>query len=166
MFIKKMLTVVGLFLCCGISKGEAALINGGTYSAGGGSLMMPFENKATGVVKLSNTTALSLINYGDAQFTGCLFIKTVSNQGILVAENTKFQDVFSISGGKTILNSCELSHIQINDQDATPFIQLNGDTHVLGSIVFQTGRGKLIIGPAVRIDGDVVGGEFVIKESE
>lgn len=166
MVMKNIFIIVGLFCCVGISKGEAAWTNSGIYSSKGGALMVPFENKSAGQMILSNTKVLSLVNSGKVSCENCLFLKEVLNEGVLLAEKTKFQDTLSISGGQTVLTSCELTDIKINDQDAIPLIELSGNTHVLGSIVFEAGRGKLFISSSTIIEGSIIGGEFVIKESE
>jgi hypothetical protein len=159
--MKKILAAILLLCSFEMSKSEAAWTNSGTYSSNGGALMIPFENKVTGIMNISNTKVLSLINAGTVSCKNCIFTKEVLNRGVLSAEKTQFQGVLSVAGGQTQLTSCELTDLKILDLDSTPVVQIDGDTHIHGSVVFETGKGQVMIGPFVTIEGAIIGGTVV-----
>jgi hypothetical protein len=96
--------------------------------------------------------------------------KNVTSYGVLVANATDFFKDLTVCSGKTTITSCTLSNLYILDHDeensANPIdVTLTGATTISGSIIFETGQGKVYKGPKVEILGEVIGGKLIkIKE--
>lgn len=165
--MKKVLISLSLFCCLNLYADGFSFKNSGKFTSSSGTLRSPIENTETGTMTISNTTFSNLVlNKGTIDCKNSQFFRRILNEGTLLAKDTTFHDLLIISKGTTTLASCKLADIEIFAEDTAPVIHLNEDTVVSGSIVFIRGLGKVFASPSVTIQGEVRGGELIVKEPD
>lgn len=83
--------------------------------------------------------------------------------GTLQPSFSNFQDEITISSEKVIFNSCVLKSLRIlkdKDDHLVQVVELKGKTTVDGSIIFESGKGEVIISSDSIITGAIVGGKI------
>lgn len=100
---------------------------------------------------------------GIAILDRCIMKKKVISYGTLKANATDFLRDLIIRSGAATLNSCGLTDLYIQDHDPQSPIEviLDGYTVVHGSIIFESGKGKVYKSSNTCILGEVVGGELI-----
>lgn len=142
----------------------AQMTNGGTFEFTSSSTFMPLLNKKTGVIKGVRSQFLhTLVNEGTTYLDRCSMNKEVTNFGVLAAQATRFYDNLIVYSGDVTLSSCTLENLYIMDANVTETengltVILQGATTINGSIIFETGLGKVSKSADVIIKGEISGG--------
>lgn len=142
----------------------AQMTNSGTTNLTDSDIFMDMLNTKTGVIKGTRSQfGHKLTNKGTVDLNSCVMKKEVTSFGTLVANKTKFQESLFISSGKTNLTACHIENLYILDasKEATTnpiCVILDGNTTVNGSIIFETGVGKVFKSADALILGEVIGG--------
>jgi hypothetical protein len=155
--------VLFVFLCVTILPAYSTTVIGSTYRLVDSSTLRDILITKTGFLNGTRSIFLGLTVEGRADLDKCLVKGEVISQGLFVAKATEFCDRISIHSGRTILNSCEVKDLYLfdrnaNDHENSIYVVLDGATIVFGSIIFETGQGKVYKGPDTLILGKVVGG--------
>lgn len=80
--------------------------------------------------------------------------------GYLHAENTRFLCEISISSNKLVLENCQVKNIVVRKSSMeNQIVELRGKTNVSGQISFESGKGGVITGSDVALQGKITGGE-------
>lgn len=161
--IKKIFKFLILVFSC-TSSAYAGMINSGKYVAKESQTWGDLINETTGTILGEQSTFLSLVNYGSANFDRCIIKGKIISYGSLVANETQFLlDLTVMNGGEATLTSCKIENLIIsnyfNEKSVTPpLIILNGSTVIRGSIEFKGDSGIIYKGANVKILGTVING--------
>lgn len=167
--MKQLLKFMLFAVLCGFTTPSfSAMTCGGTYTSIDSHTYMDILVTETGLLKGIRSDFLRVTIKGTANLDRCIMKKEVISHGILDANATEFLEDVTICAGNTTLTSCTLTNLNILDHDDSQnpiHITLKGATTINGSIVFETGQGKVYKSPDVVINGEILGGTLIdLKE--
>jgi len=102
--------------------------------------------------------------HGKAIFRGSTIERTTDIRGTLEAYDTDFQDYIQIASTMVELTNCTAAGIYVFpysdccDCNDLQIVKLSHGTFIQGDIVFESGRGRILMDRGSQIDGCVFGG--------
>jgi hypothetical protein len=102
---------------------------------------------------------------GEANLTGC----TVENEGKIVgafqATKSNFKKNLTISSQKILLTACKAESLTIHRNEGfkgKQTLELTQNTVINGTVVFESGKGEVVLhSPGSQVLGGVVGGKII-----
>jgi hypothetical protein len=107
-----------------------------------------------------------LLVKGEANLQDCRIEGTAEVIGSLRAYGGSFEKELALLAQKAVFEQCDVAAIRIREDlgfKGKQVIELKKGTHVRGSIVFEAGRGEVILHPGAHLLGNVTGGHIVKK---
>lgn len=98
---------------------------------------------------------------GSADLSDCVIKGRGSVNGVLVANDSNFDDKLTVTSEKMTFNNCTLKALYIplmTGCKEPQIVELLGKTQVSGTITFASGKGEVIAGPGSELNGAVIGG--------
>lgn len=99
--------------------------------------------------------------HGLAVLDGCVVRKQSTVYGRLEATKTTFEEELSVASEHVVFSESSLQSLrmlQTGHKQTVPLVELRGKTKVNGSIVFEGGKGEVIVGSGSEVVGEIVGG--------
>ena len=123
----------------------------------------------THVLQVNGTLSASQAKFGEIHVNGqatlsnCTIDRKSLVSGSISAISTIFQQELSLASDNSVFESCTLSTLRVlkMKNNAPQTVTLDGTTHVIGLITFESGNGKVIAGPECQItQGSIIGGKL------
>jgi hypothetical protein len=136
------------------SLGYAGMTNSGTFTLMQSNSWASILNKPQGLIEGDGSQFLKIVNEGTVQIENCIMLEEVESSGTLNAHLCKFVKDVILTGGDTVLDSCQLINLVISNPQAQ--VSLKGNTIITGSIIFKQGQGVVSKDPEVLILNETV----------
>lgn len=118
-----------------------------------------------GTLKAENATFSSIEANGSVQLSQCTVNNAAKINGSLTATSTRFENTLTVSSSTVkLINSKVSRDLHIRHTDATQqTVHLNDSSEVSGNIIFDDGKGEVILRGGSKIGGEVIGGRTILK---
>lgn len=177
--IKKLMAM--LLLTAGVATVNASVCNiaPGSVTCGHGTVA---SLSGTGMVKVGGTTVsgATLVNgllnakdatfsslevNGSAKLTQCIINDVARVKGLLTASSTQFAKTLEVYSSEThFINSKVSNDLYLGHTNSRKHVvYLDNFSEVSGNIIFDDGKGEVILSGQSKIGGKVIGGHVVSK---
>jgi len=176
-YLLKTMATVALCVSGGLAYADTCSMVPGSVTCGSGSVDSLMANgmaTLNGTVIKGSAVINGLLNAEDARFQSldvngstkldqCTVSETAKIKGSLSASSTLFESILEVFSGEIHLTNSKVNRdLHIGHTDAKKqTVYLDNFSEIFGNIVFDDGKGEVILRGKSKIDGKVIGGQIV-----